>query len=85
MPRFSADGFREVTADSAREAARVFATRLARKKYGRAGYCRTLRLDSWTEDSKNHTFQAFIGRAVRGEPGATTGNDEWIFVHRLPA
>lgn len=82
MPTFHADGFRPVKADDARAAADIFAKRQARRDYGRAGYCRTMRLDSWTENGRTHTFQAFIGKSVRGEPGTTSGHDIWLYVTR---
>jgi hypothetical protein len=84
MTRYAMVGFRPVEAESPRAAAEVFATREARKLYGRRGYCRTMRLDSWTEDGTSHTFQAFIGRDVKGQPGTTTGREAWLFINRLP-
>ena len=82
---FRADGFRDVQADNARAAAEIFADRLARRAYGRNGFCRTIRLDSWTENRKSHTFEVFIGKPVRGERGTTAGHNEWLFVHRVSA
>jgi hypothetical protein len=83
MPKFIASGFRAVTADSATESAQIFATRAARRAYGRRAYCRTLRLDSWTQDGRQHNYQAFIGRDVPGQRGTTSGRDEWICVSRI--
>lgn len=83
MAKFIASGFRAVTAADAREAAEIFATRAARRAYGRRAYCRTLRLDSWTQDGRQHNYQAFIGRDVPGQRGATSGRDEWICVTRV--
>jgi len=85
MPKFIAHGFRAVTAASASEAAEIFAGRAARRRYGRNAYCRTLRLDSWTQDGRQHNYQAFIGRSVRGAPGTTSGCDEWLCVQRIAA
>lgn len=83
MPTFRADGFRDVQAGSAREAAEIFAGRQARRDYGRNGFCRTMRLDSWTENGKSHTFEAFIGRPVPGERGTTSGHNVWLYVRRV--
>jgi hypothetical protein len=80
---FRADGFRDVQAESAREAAEIFAARQARRDYGRAGFCRTLRLDSWTENGNSHTFEAFIGKPVRGDRGTTSGHNVWMYVSRV--
>lgn len=83
MPKFVASGFRAVAAADAHEAAKIFATRAARQAYGRRAYCRTLRLDSWTQDGRQHNYQAFIGRDVPGQRGTTSGRDEWISVNRI--
>lgn len=73
MPRYTCDDMRAVTADSATDAAKVFAARLARAKYGRNGYCRVLRLDSWSQNGERHNFEAFIGRDAGG--GTTSGSN----------
>lgn len=80
---FRADGFRDVQAESHREAARIFADRQARRDYGRNGFCRTLRADGRTFDGKMHTFEAFIGKPVPGERSATRGHNVWIYVRRV--
>jgi hypothetical protein len=80
MAKFACDGFRPVEAESAREAAEIFATRQARRDYGRKGHCRTIRLDSWTENGKSHTFEAFIGKPVPGDRSATSGRNVWVYV-----
>lgn len=82
LPMFECDGFRPVVAPSATGAAKIFANRQAIREYGRRGYCRTLRLDSWTQNGATHHFQAFIGRSVPGNPGTTSGRDIWLSVHR---
>ena len=51
---------------------------LARRMYGPAGYCRVLRLDSWTADGDRYTYDAFLG--VRSGPGTTVGRNVWIYV-----
>lgn len=80
--KFTADGFRAVLAETAGEAARIFAQRAARREYGPRAYCRTLRLDHWTQDGSMHAFEAFIGRDVPGSHGTTAGRNEWIYVRR---
>jgi hypothetical protein len=82
MPTFRSEGFRDVQAESAREAAEIFATRQARREYGRNGHFRTMRLDIWTENGRSHTFEAFIGKPVPGER-ATSGHNVWIYVDRV--
>jgi hypothetical protein len=83
MTRYTADGFRAVTADSASDAAQIFADRQARREYGRNGYSRRPRLDCWTQDGKSHTFEAFIGRPGY-EPRTMIGRNVWIYVRREP-
>lgn len=75
---FRSPGYRAVEAESATEAARIFAGRQARRDFGRRGYVRTLRLDCWTEDRRSHTFEAFIGYNV--ERDACAGRNVWIYV-----
>lgn len=82
MPRFTSDGLAPVQAKSAEEAAEIFANRLARREFGRRGYCRTLRLDSWTRDGTLHVFEAFIGKSLPGDPFTTAGHNSWIRVRR---
>lgn len=72
------DGFRPVVADGAGEAAEIFAARLATRKYGRRGYSRHERLDHWTEDRREYTYQVFVGVADRG---GTNGHREWLHVY----
>ena len=55
---------------------------IARREYGKRGFCRSIRLDSYTEDRRSYTYEAFIGRPVRGEPGTTTGRNVWIYERR---
>lgn len=82
LATFRADGFRDVQAQSARDAAEIFATRQARRDYGRNGHCRLIRLDNWTTNGQSWTFNAFIGRPVRGE-NATSGRIVWVYVRRV--
>jgi hypothetical protein len=82
MSTYTCTGFRPVEADSHREAAEIFAARIARKAYGRCGHCRAIRLDCRTEDGRSYTFEAFVGRPVRGE-NATAGANVWIHTRRV--
>ena len=34
---------------------------IARRIFGRGGYCRTLHCDSWAEDGSSYTYEAFVG------------------------
>jgi hypothetical protein len=83
MTRWTCNSFRPVNANSAQEAATIFANRRARDEYGRKGYARTVRLDCWTEDRRDYTFEAFIGYSV-GQ-GTTSGHNVWLHVHRVGA
>lgn len=80
MPKYFCDGFRAVDAESNADAAGIFADRLARKHYGRRGDVRTLRKDSWTQDSSRITYQAFVGRTNR--QGVTAGHNVFLTVVR---
>ena len=62
-------------AENAQHAADI----IARREYGKRGFCRSLRHDSRTEDGRSHTYEAFIGRAVPGQPGTTAGRNVWIY------
>jgi hypothetical protein len=65
----------------ARDAADI----LARREFGRRGVVVTFRLDSWSEDGKSHTYEAFIGRSptaaeARKYGNGITGRNVWIYV-----
>lgn len=85
MSTYRCTGFRNLEADHFWEAAERFADRAARREYGRRGYRRTLRLDNWAENGTSQTFEAFVGVAVRGDPGTTSGHNVWLTVHRIGA
>lgn len=76
---YSAKGYRSVKANSAGEAAGIFADREARKRFGKRGYAHHVRLDSWTGDGSLHTYQAFVGVPEKG--GGMSGNNIWIHVY----
>ena len=71
--KYECDNHRAVEAEDIREAAEIFADRKARAVYGRAGYARTLRADSWCMDLSFTCNEAFIGRTTG--PHETTGHN----------
>jgi len=79
--RYHCSGCQSVEAEGVQAAAEVFANRLAKRHYGRRGYCRTLRLDSWTQNQSSFTYQAFIGRSV-GDGNTTAGHNIWLYISR---
>ena len=79
MRLFRSDGFRPVRAWDATEAAMIFANRWAKQNYGSTGYCRHVRLDSWTESGSTHTFEAFVGVP---EGNGCVGKNIWLTVYR---
>ena len=83
MTKYLCDSFRPLrrsdAVQTAIDAATVFANRLARREYGRKGYARTVRPDSWTPDGSSHTFEVFIG-TDGPQHGTTVGRNEWLYV-----
>lgn len=78
--KFTCSGFKSVHADGMDEAAEIFATRAARKKYGRSGYCRTCTKTAYAQNGSVAEYSAFIGYSTgRNE---TTGNNVNFTVHR---
>ncbi len=71
---------RDIKAESAHDTANT----LARRDYGRSGYCRTLRLDCETEDSRCRTYEATIAHEVCVGHGRkeTVGRNVWIYETR---
>lgn len=61
MKKYTTSGCKAVKAESMNEAAEIFAGRMARKAYGRGGYCRTCTKTSWAQDGSLGEFSAFIG------------------------
>lgn len=78
MKRYRADGFRTVKANDMKEAAGIFADRIARKK-GKRHLVRHVRLNSWSSDGTMGEYQAFIGVYDKKEK-TTSGNNELIIV-----
>ena len=65
------------------DAAHIFAGRIARKKYGRAGHALTCVLESHTQDGSVGEYNAFIGYrpAGRHNAGTTVGSNERFSVY----
>ena len=77
---YSAAGFQNIyQAESAEEAASIFARREARRRHGRAGQVITLCRDNWAPDGSSWTFEASIGTRAVG--GGYTVNSFWVTVH----
>jgi len=77
---FTCSGFQSVKADTITAAAEIFAKRAARKKYGRSGYCRTIREDAYAQDGRLSEFSAFIG--YKTGPCETSGSSISFTVYK---
>ena len=77
MKKYTTSGCQAVTAENMSEAAEIFAGRMARKKYGKTGYCRTCNLESWSQDQTLGEYNAFIGYTPAGKHnrGTTVGGN----------
>ena len=75
---YLAGGDMPTTVASALDAARIFAWRTARKRYGRRGRVATVHIDSWHQSRRYANFEAFIGYA---DNGGVTGRNEHFTVH----
>lgn len=76
--RFRCAGYRSVLAESSKDAATAFASRTAKRHYGSGGYCHHVRLDSYAANGKQHNYEAFIGKDVKG--GGCSGHNIWLYV-----
>jgi hypothetical protein len=65
--------------ETGQDAAREFANRIARNKFGKRGYCHHVRLNCWTEDGRSGNYEAFIGVPAQG--GGTNGHNIWLTVY----
>lgn len=68
--------------DGAKDAAWLFANRLAKREFGRRGYCHHVRRDCVSTDGRSANFEAFIG--VPAEGGGTNGHNTWLTVYMEP-
>jgi hypothetical protein len=73
MNKYSCNGFRSVVAESMKDAAEIFATRAARRSYGRSAYCRTLNQEYYAENGSFAGYSAFVGR--RSDRQYTVGHN----------
>ena len=84
MITYHSDGFRPIRhddehgIDGPRAAAAAFAARLAHREFGQRGHCRTIRLDSSSQDGMHGHYEAFIGAPT--ERGTIAGHNVWIDV-----
>lgn len=78
---YKCDGFRAIRAkeDEGIDPARILAERAARREYGRRGCVAALRLDSWTQDGRCSTYEAFIGRPATDGNGIA-GHNIWLTI-----
>lgn len=53
---------------------------VARREYGRTGFCRICNLDSWSPDGSLSTYQCFIGYPNRH--GGFGGKNIWVYWRR---
>ncbi len=64
-----------------KDAAHIFADRLAKREYGKAGYCHHVRLDTYREDGRSYNYQAFIGKdQPKRYGGGCSGRNIWLTV-----
>lgn len=80
MQRFICSGFRSVLAESIHDAAEIFASRAAKRAYGRKGYVRTCEEGAHAADYRLAEYSAFIGYST-GQ-NETTGHNVHFTVHR---
>lgn len=79
--RYSCEGYNSVLAWGFHDAAMIFATRAARREYGRRGFCHHARSDGYDPSNPDQrTFEAYIG--VPGPDGrGCSGRNIWIYVY----
>jgi hypothetical protein len=79
--RVSLDAYLEArtsdyTGPVSKELCEYAANVVARREYGKSGYCRAIRQDGHSVDGQSATYQAFIG-IQRGDDCA--GRDIWLY------
>jgi hypothetical protein len=62
MNKYTCNGFKRVEAETMNEAAGIFASRAAKRHYGRSAYCRTCTQGSYSDGGGFAEYNAFIGR-----------------------
>jgi hypothetical protein len=78
MAKYYCEGFRPVEADSQKEAAEIFADRLARRKHPSNPYS-LVTLDSWSRDHTQSYYQASVGYYDRKTKTAVV-EQEWLTI-----
>lgn len=71
---YTCNKHRPVEAESPRDAARIFATRIARQLHGRSASAVTLVMDCRSPDGTVSEWCAFVGVQARGESGWVGSN-----------
>lgn len=61
MTKFTTNGCKAVNAETIKEAALIFAQRMARREFGRKGDARTCTMGAYAQDGSLAEFTAFIG------------------------
>ena len=72
MKTYSTHGRKSVQSETIKDAAGIFAARIARAEFGKCGDARTCKMDSYSQDGTYAEFSAFIG-ITRGNE--TTGRN----------
>jgi len=70
---FRSPGAKSVIAETAHEAALIFANRTARREYGKLGHVACFYATGWMFDGSHVTYNAFIGKP--SESGGTRGRN----------
>lgn len=74
-------GFRPIPMDQVediKEAAKVFANRLARRICGGRGFCNNIKANSWSPNYTNVEYQAFVGVP---DGNGCSGQNVWLTVY----
>lgn len=92
MTTYTCDNFRPVklgqtsrdgwdVVEGPKDAAKIFANRIAKQEFGKRGYCHHVRQDCWREDGAYVVYEAFVGVSVKGDQYACSGRNVWLTVH----
>lgn len=88
MATYTCDNFKSVRTgeehsyiliENGKDAARVFAQRLARKQYGKRGTVAAVRMDCYAENGSYANYEVFIGRS--NDERGVTGHNEYLTVY----
>ena len=79
--RVGTDPYETIWIENVRQAALVFAWRMAFKRYGRRAAVAANRVDCWSTDGRYVNFECFVG--YRCENGGITGSNQHftVYVH----